>query len=512
MLLILNTIEICVILNIRFLILPLHGGKVMDLIYEELKPVLIWKHFEQILKIPHCSGSETALGDYIISQAKKSDLEWKRDDVGNVVVSKKASSGKEDAPGVILQGHIDMVCEKNSDMEFDFSKDPIQTEKKGDWISAKGTTLGADNGIGLAAALALMEDDSLVHGPLEFLFTVDEETGLTGATKISPDFLQGKILLNLDSEDEGSFTIGCAGGADSEIHLPLNRKDETDREPFRLKLFGLRGGHSGIDIDQGRGNAIKLLSRMLWQADKKVSFALVNIEGGNKRNAIPREAWADIYVDPARIESLQSSFKQSFDNIYNEYKAVEKEARFTFEKFEENTKAPLTEESQKMFLNFLLTLPHGVISMHPEMEGLVETSTNMAIVHTHSDHAQIISSSRSSVASALEAIRNTIAALCEIAGADLAQPEGYPGWTPNLQSKILQICKDIYSKRYQKEAQVEAIHAGLECGIIGEKFPGMDMISFGPTIEHPHSPEERVHVGSVEKFWDFLTAVLSELA
>jgi dipeptidase D len=481
----------------------------MALNYEELKPVLIWKHFEQILKIPHCSGDETALGDYIISQAKNLGLEWKRDDVGNVVVSKKASSGKENTPGVILQGHIDMVCEKNSDVDFDFGKDPIQAEKEGDWISAKGTTLGSDNGIGVAAALALMEDDSLVHGPLEFLFTVDEETGLTGATKISPDFLQGKILLNLDSEDEGSFTIGCAGGADSEVHFPLKRKDETDREPFRLKIFGLRGGHSGIDIDQGRGNALKWLTRMLWQAS---SFDLASIDGGNKRNAIPREAWAEIYIDPAQLESVHSAFKQSFDNIYNEFKAVEKDAKFTLEKSEAKTQAPLTEDSQKMFLDFLLALPHGVISMHPEMEGLVETSTNMAIVNTHADHAQVISSSRSSVASGLEATRNTIAALCRIAGADVSQPEGYPGWTPNLQSKLLQLCKDVYSKRFQKEPEVAAVHAGLECGIIGEKFPGMDMISFGPTIEHPHSPEERVHVGSVKKFWDFLAAVLTELA
>ncbi|UCE40037.1 MAG: aminoacyl-histidine dipeptidase [Candidatus Aminicenantes bacterium] len=484
----------------------------MALNYEELKPTLIWKHFEQILKIPHCSGNETALGEYIISQAKKWGLEWKRDDVGNVVVSKKASSGKENAPGVILQGHIDMVCEKNSDVEFDFGKDPIQAEKKEDWISAMGTTLGSDNGIGVAAALALMEDDSLVHGPLELLFTVDEETGLTGATKISPDFLQGKILLNLDSEDEGTFTIGCAGGADSEIQLPLKRKDGTGGEPFRLKLFGLRGGHSGIDIDQGRGNALKWLTRMLWQADKKSSFDLASIEGGNKRNAIPREAWAEIHIDPAQLESLQSTFEKSFDNIYNEFKAVEKDAKFTLEKSEAKKQAPLTEDSQKMFLDFLLTLPHGVISMHPEMEGLVETSTNMAIVNTHADHAQVINSSRSSVASGLEATRNTIAALCQIAGADITQPEGYPGWTPNLQSEILQICKDVYSKRFQKEAEVGAVHAGLECGIIGEKFPGMDMISFGPTIEHPHSPEERVHVGSVEKFWDFLAAVLIELA
>jgi dipeptidase D len=489
-----------------------NGGRKMTSIFTELKPSLVWKHFDQILKIPHCSGNETALGDYIISQAEAHGLEWKRDNVGNVVVSKKASTSGENALGVILQGHIDMVCEKNSDVEHDFMKDPIQAEIKEGWISAKGTTLGSDNGIGVAAALALMEDKSLVHGPLEFLFTVDEETGLTGATKISPDFLEGKILINLDSEEEGTFTIGCAGGADSEITMPLDRKKGTDQVLCQLKLFGFRGGHSGLDIDQGRGNAIKLLARMLWKANKKSSFELVGIEGGNKRNAIPREAWADLYVDPAEIDRLQAFFKESFENIYNEYKAVETGAKFTFEKSKENGKPPLTADSQKLFIDFVLTLPHGVISMHPEMEGLVETSTNLAIVHTHMDYAQVIASSRSSVASGLEATRDAIAALCEIAGADLVQPEGYPGWTPNLQSSILQICKDVYSKKFQKEAEVGAVHAGLECGIIGEKFPGMDMISFGPTIEHPHSPEERVHIGSVEIFWDFLAAVLAELA
>ena len=483
----------------------------MSTIFEDLKPFLIWKHFEQILKIPHCSGSETELGDYIISQAKKFDLEWKRDEVGNVVVSKNATPGMENAPGVILQGHLDMVGEKNSDVEHDFSKDPIQPEKKGDWISAKGTTLGSDNGIGVATALALMEDDTFVHGSIEFLFTVDEETGLTGATKINSDFLKGKILLNLDSEDEGTFTIGCAGGADSEIILPLKREESAAGELFRLKLFGYRGGHSGIDIDQGRGNAIKLLARLLWETDKKAAFALASIEGGNMRNAIPREAWADLYADPAQIETLQASFKESFDNIYNEYKSVEGEAKFTFEKSDNHEKKPLTEYSQRVLINFLITLPHGVISMHQEMKGLVETSTNLAIAHTHPEHVQIISSSRSSVASGLQATRNTIAALCDTIGADLSQPEGYPGWTPNLQSRILQTCKDVYKKKFQKEPEIGAIHAGLECGIIGEKFPGMDMISFGPTIEHPHSPEERVHIGSVDKFWDFLTAVLAEL-
>ncbi len=475
-------------------------------------PSNLWKHFDQILKIPHCSGNEAALGDYVISQAKKLNLDWKQDDIGNVLVSKKASKGKEDAPGIILQGHIDMVCEKNSDVDHDFSKDAIQAELKGEWIAAKGTTLGSDNGIGVAAALAIMEDDSLVHGPLEFLFTVDEETGLTGATKIKPDFLEGKILLNLDSEDEGVFTIGCAGGSDTEIALPLNRKKEAEGELFCVKLYGFRGGHSGIDIHKGRGNAIKLLARMLWQVSKTTWFELVGIEGGNKRNAIPRESWAEIYLNSSQKESLEASFKESFDKIYNEHKSAEENAKFTLQRSEAEKMNPLIPESQASLINFLFTLPHGVISMHPEMEDLVETSTNLAIVHTHPDHAQIICSSRSSIASGLEATRNVIHALSEATGAEINQPEGYPGWAPNLKSEILQKCKDIYHNIFQKEPEVGAVHAGLECGIIGEKFPGMDMISFGPTIEHPHSPEERVHTESVLKFWDFLTAVLAEVA
>jgi dipeptidase D len=479
--------------------------------FEGLKPEDIWKHFNEILKIPHCSGNEAHFGDYIISHAKRLNLDWKRDEVGNVLVSMKASAGKENSPGLILQGHLDMVCEKNSDVDHDFSKDAIQAEMKGEWIGAKGTTLGSDNGIGVAAALAIMEEDSLIHGPLEFLFTVDEETGLTGATKIKPDFLQGKILLNLDSEDEGVFTIGCAGGADTEIALPLKRKDETEGELFRLKLFGFRGGHSGIDINNGRGNAIKLLSRMLWQVSKTNWFELVAIEGGNKRNAIPREAWADIYFNSSQKESLELSFKESFDKIQDEYKAVEGNSAFSLKKSEAEKVNPLAPESQAALINFLFTLPHGVLSMHPEMKGLVETSTNLAIVHTLTDHAQIISSSRSSIASGLEATRDAIAALSETIGAEINQPEGYPGWKPDLKSEILQKCKKIYHKIFHKEPEVGAIHAGLECGIIGEKFPGMDMISFGPTIQHPHSPEEKVHIGSVQKFWDFLTAVLAEV-
>jgi dipeptidase D len=484
----------------------------MSSLFEGLKPSLLWKHFEQILKIPHCSGNEKALGDYIISVAKDRNLAWKRDKVGNVVTEKKASPGHEKADTIILQGHIDMVGEKNSDVEHDFNKDAIKAEIKGEWIQAIGTTLGSDNGIGLAASLALMEDDSLEHGPLEFLFTVDEETGLTGATKIESDFLKGKKILNLDSEDEGAFTIGCAGGADSEITLPLKRKKSKGGEPYRLKIFGLRGGHSGIDIDQGRGNAVKLLARMLWQAMNEFQFGLVRMEGGNKRNAIAREAWADLLLDPAQSQGLSSFFQKAFDKIQFEYKAVEKDANFSFEKSEKEKEDPLTPESQKNLINLIFTLPHGVIAMHPEMENLVETSTNLAIINTHKGNAQIICSSRSSVASALEAVRNSIAASGELVGAKVAQPEGYPAWTPNLQSPLLKTLKEVYQKMFQKEPEVGAIHAGLECGIIGEKFPGMDMISFGPTIEHPHSPEERVHTGSVEKFWKFLTGLLADLA
>ncbi|MBC8358265.1 MAG: aminoacyl-histidine dipeptidase [Candidatus Aminicenantes bacterium] len=484
----------------------------MSFIFEGFKPLLLWKHFEQIMKIPHCSGNETGLGDYIISEAKRLDLVWKRDKVGNVIVAKKASPGHENAETIIFQGHMDMVGEKNSDVAHDFAKDAIQAEVQGEWVQAKGTTLGSDNGIGVAASLAIMEENSLKHGPLEFLFTVDEETGLTGATKIGPGFLTGKKLLNLDSEDEGAFTIGCAGGADSEITYQLKRQTSKGGELYRLKVFGFRGGHSGIDIDQGRGNAIKLLTRLLWQTKKEFPFELVIIEGGNKRNAIAREAWADVLLDPAQSQEFSSSLQKAFEKIIIEYKTIEKDANFSFEKSEEEKEDPLTDESQKVLINLLFTLPHGVIAKHPEMKDLVETSTNMAIVKTFQDHAQIICSSRSSVASALEATRNSIEAICELAGADIVQPDGYPGWAPNLQSSLLKIFKELYQRTFQKEPEVAAVHAGLECGIIGEKFPGMDMISFGPTIEHPHSPEERVHIGSVEKFWTFLTAVLAELA
>jgi dipeptidase D len=478
---------------------------------DDLNPRLLWKHFARILTIPHCSGHEKALGDYVLSVADSLGLPGKRDRVGNIVIAKPATTGREAAVGAILQGHLDMVCEKNSDTVHDFSKDPIEPEIRGEWVYAKGTTLGADNGIGLAAALAVMEDKSLVHGPLEFLFTVDEETGLTGANKIQKGFLAGKMLLNLDSEDEGTFTIGCAGGADSTLVLPLERKKSVSKNLYRLHVQGFRGGHSGLDINQGRGNAIKLLARMLGQAQATAKFEIVSVEGGSKHNAIPREAVAILACQPVQVRTLTAALKKAFDKIKVEYKVVEPGAAYTLDTVPGKDFA-MSQACQRTLIDFLMAVPHGVISMHPEIAGLTETSTNLAIVKTHKSAFEVLCSTRSSVASALEAAREVIESVCALAGAKADFHDGYPGWMPDLDSPLLKKLRELYIKTFGKEAEVVAVHAGLECGIIGEKFPGMDMISFGPTMKNPHSPEEHVHIGSVEKFWTFLTAALDGLS
>lgn len=476
-----------------------------------LKPQNLWKHFNEILKIPHGSGNEKALAEHIINLAKAWNLEWQKDKVGNVVVRKPASPGHENSPGVVLQAHLDMVCEKNSDVAHDFTKDPIQAYVDGDWVKARGTTLGADNGIGVAACLAVLEDKTLNHGPLECLFTVDEETGLTGAFKLSKNMLRGRYLLNLDSEEEGTFTIGCAGGADSEISLPLERKKKKAKELLLVKISGLKGGHSGLDINLGRGNALKFLARLLIQATEKFKFELLNFNGGSKRNAIPREAVAILAVPADRQKAFDQFIKKSFEAIKFEYKTTEPDLALEIKKSEESG-FPLTAEVQEKLLNLLLVLPHGVISMHPEISGLVETSTNLAVVNTSEKEAKIICNTRSSILSALEAVRLSVKAAANLAGAKIWQPEGYPAWTPNLKSPLLQKMVEIYQQLFQKEPEIKAVHAGLECGIIGEKFPGLDMISFGPTIRYPHSPDEQVNIPSVEKFWNFLLETLAKLA
>jgi dipeptidase D len=408
---------------------------------------------------------------------------------------------------VVLQGHMDMVCEKNSNVDHDFTKDPIQLKLNGDILTASGTTLGADNGIGVATALAILEDDSLSLGPVEALFTVDEETGLTGAFALGPNMISGKLLLNLDSEDWGVITVGCAGGGDSMITLPV----EKEKAPAGLTWFtahvtGLRGGHSGVDIHEQRGNAVKLLARLLWLAIGN-GARVADVKGGDKHNAIPRESTALIGCKKDDAATIRKMLDKEAKDIAEEYKPID--PKFTFSLKESNAAdLVLTKDAQTHLINLMQALPHGVEKMSYDIKGLVETSTNFAKIEISKDHADIMLSSRSSIMSALEDLRHRIHATVVLAGGSVEENEPYPGWKPDLTSPLLKLCKDVYKKITGEEPVVEAIHAGLECGIIGEKVDGMKMVSIGPTIKYPHSPEEQVHVSTVEKFYEYVLEVM----
>ena len=477
-------------------------------VIENLKPKLLWKQFDEIRKIPRCSKHEEKIREYVINFAKKHDIEYKTDDAGNVVLKKPASSGMEDKPTVVLQGHMDMVCEKNSDVDFDFSKDSIQLQKDGDKILAKGTTLGADNGIGLATSLAIMEDKDLKLGSVEALFTVDEETGLTGAFALDENMLTGKMLFNLDSEDWGVLTVGCAGGGNSDITLPI-KKEKSSGEGLKINISGLRGGHSGVDIHEQRANAVKILTRILFKASEKYDIEIATIMGGDKHNAIPREANAEITVDGAKKNDLEKMIKEEEKQILFEIKPID--PNFKVKISDADINEVITTESQNKFLNLLNGLPHGVYKMSYDIEGLVQTSTNLAKVTTEKDSANVLLSSRSSIMSELEYLRDQIRSVAKLTGAKVEEEEPYPGWKPDMDSDILKISKKVYKDKYGEDPKVEAIHAGLECGIIGEKYPGMEKISIGPTIKYPHSPEEQVHISTVEKFYDYLLEILKEI-
>ena len=480
-------------------------------VLDNLEPKLLWKHFDEIRKIPRCSKHEEKIRDYVVDFAKKQNLKYKVDKPGNVVITKDASPGMENKPTVVLQGHLDMVCEKNSDVDFDFSKDAINLKLNGDILTADGTTLGADNGIGIATALAILEDKSLKLGKIEALFTVDEETGLTGAFALEKDMLTGKILLNLDSEDWGVITVGCAGGGDSQISLPVKTKPiDGGLKSLNIKISGLRGGHSGVDAHEQRGNAIKILSRMLWKASKNYEFYISNIKGGDKHNAIPREAFATVVVNEGQADEFVTTLKTEGKNILEEIKPIDPNLSVDIENIDLPGKA-FDKNTQNTLLNLLHGLPHGVDKMSYDIDGLVETSTNLATISLNENNAVIGLSSRSSIMSALQDLRDRIRATAELAGAKVSEEEPYPGWKPNLESNILKLSKKIYKDDYGKDPVVEAIHAGLECGIIGEKFPGMDMISIGPTIKYPHSPEEQVHVSTVDKYYKFVLKILENV-
>jgi len=480
-------------------------------VIDELTPKLLWKRFDEITKIPRCSKHEERISEYVLSFAKEHDLESKTDKVGNIVIKKPANKGSEDKPTVVLQCHLDMVCEKNSDVDFDFSKDPIQMKKEGDFITADGTTLGADDGIGIAAALAILEDESLETGPIEALFTIDEESGLTGAFALEPDMLSGRILVNLDSEEWGLLTVGCAGGGNSEINLPITREDnDHDTVGMTLKVSGLRGGHSGIDIHEQRANAVKVLSRLLWKLSADHEIHLEDLAGGDKHNAIPRESYASIAVKKDQIEEVKQLLEAEEEHIAKEFKPIDPGLKLTVSESENPSKV-LDGVSFDKLVHLLHALPHGVDKMSYDIPDLVETSTNFAKASIEGEKAVIMLSSRSMVMSTLLDFRDRIHATAALSGATVVEEEPYPGWKPDLDSKVLALSKKIFIEKYGKEPDIKAIHAGLECGIIGEKFAGMDMVSIGPTLQYPHSPEERVQITTVEKFYDHILDILKSV-
>jgi dipeptidase D len=478
-----------------------------------LKPERVWFYFAEIAKIPRCSKNEAKMTEYVVKTARKLGLEAESDGVGNVVVRKPASTGKGKARSVCLQGHLDMVCEKNKDKVHDFAKDPIELVRKGNALMANGTTLGADNGIAIAMSLAVMEDKSLEHGPVEFLFTTDEETGLNGANNLGPGFVKSKTLINVDSEEEGALYVGCSGGRDTTGIW----KTEFDPVPGgmkagELKVTGLRGGHSGLEIHKGRGNAIKIMTRALMRlAD--IGVRLSSIEGGNKRNAIPREAEAKVFVPKKKWDEAMAAVEDLAASVKVELKTTDSGVVVTLAEVKGGkTGKVLKRGVQKKLLRTICGLPHGVTKMSPDIPDLVETSTNVAMIQTGKKSITLATSQRSSVESEIVEICQTVASIFELGGAEVEGSSGYPGWKPNLDSTILKLAKSTYKSLYGKEPHVKAIHAGLECGIIGAKYPGMDMVSMGPTLEDVHSPDEKIYIDTVEKFWGYLLAVLKNVS
>lgn len=483
---------------------------------ESLEPAILWQHFDTIRKTPRPSKHEEKIVAEVKSWAAKRGFEVLQDDAGSMTIKVPATPGHDDAPTVILQGHLDMVCEKNSDVEHDFMTEGIEVEVVGDWVQAKGTTLGADNGIGVAAAMAIADDPDAVHGPLELLCTIDEETGLTGAKDLDPSIVSGRIMLNLDTEEDGAVYIGCAGGADSIAELKTARRTASlGSVPVRVAVTGLRGGHSGLNIIENRGNAIKLTTRVLLAAiDESIELDLVSIDGGDKHNAIPREAFAICRVDKEQIDALNSVAEGCAKDFREEFGPTDPDLSVSIDELDDNDtrRSVLNVHARDRLLRVLDGMPHGVLSMSRDVAGLVETSNNLAVVRNHGDHAEINVSYRSSVMPALFAVRRQVDSIFKQAGAAVHVKDAYPGWKPNPKSPIVQRTSEVYEKLFGEKPELKAIHAGLECGLLIEKVPGMDVVSIGPQIENAHSPEEKVQISSVQNFYKHLAGVLEDLA
>ena len=476
-----------------------------------LEPKSLWKHFYSLTRIPRPSKKEEKIREFVASYGKNLGLETIVDEVGNVIIRKPATPGMENRKGVILQGHLDMVPQKNSDKVHDFEKDPIETIIDGEWVRANGTTLGADNGMGVAAAMAVLESKDLKHGPIEALFTSDEETGMTGATGLKPGVIKGEILINMDSEDEGELYIGCAGGTNGNFCFKYSQEPvPAGSISMKINVTGLKGGHSGVDIHLGRGNANKIMTRILWHGTTKFGTRLASIDGGSLRNAIPREAFAVITLPANKKSEFLDFLKQLTAIVKKELSAVEPDIKVETSD-SEMPDSVIEGKVQIHLLDALYGCPNGVMRMSNEMKGLVETSTNLAIVKSGNGEIRIQCLLRSSVDSAKDDLENMMGSVFKLAGAECVFDGKYPGWKPNPDSAILKTMLDIYNKKFGKVPEIRAIHAGLECGILGGTYPSWDMISFGPTIRYPHSPDEKVNIATVQKFWDFLVETLKNI-
>lgn len=478
---------------------------------KSLEPKLLWKYFYEITQIPRPSKKEEKMVEYMKKFGEAHGIETIVDKVGNVVFRKPATQGMENRKGIVFQGHLDMVPQKNNDKVFDFEKDAIEAYIDGDWVTADGTTLGADNGIGLAAAMAALTTPGLEHGPLEALFTIDEETGMTGVFNLEPGVLKGDILINLDSEEEGEIYVGCAGGVNANVKVPYeNESTPTGMVAYKLEAKGLKGGHSGMDIILGRGNSNKLLFRFMKHASEEHGMRLAHVDGGGLRNAIPRESMAIITIPAADTDKFEACVKK-YEEIYKA-ELSETEPDLVFEATKTDMPADvLTTQSQMALINSVNACPNGVIRMSNSMPGLVETSTNLACVHTNNGQTEVLCLLRSSVDTARDALGEMIRGTFELAGGKTEFDGAYPGWKPNMNSPVLNKMREVYKGLFDKTPDIKAIHAGLECGLIGGVYPNFDLISCGPTIKFPHSPDEKVHIKSVEKFWELLVAVIKNI-
>jgi len=474
----------------------------------QLKPTQVWENFEAICNIPHPSKKEEKITKFMKEFGEKLGLKTIVDGVGNVIIKKPATPGMENRQGIVLQGHVDMVPQKNSDKVHDFEKDPIIPRIDGEWIKATGTTLGADNGLGVAAAMAVMQAKDLVHGPVECLFTVDEETGMTGAFELKTGLLDGSILLNLDSEAEGELYVGCAGGIDASVTYKYKEEPvPANSVAYKLSITGLKGGHSGLEIILGRGNSNKLMNRFFKYAQKNFGIRISTIDGGSLRNAIPRESFATIVV-PAANESAFVKAVSTYESIYiKELSGVETDLKFVAEKTATPAKV-MDQKTQTAMIHAVYACPNGVIRMSDSMPGLVETSTNLAIIKAEKGKIEIACLLRSSVDSAKDDLAEAVESTFTMSGAEVLLEGAYPGWKPNMKSAILKAASEVYQNKFGKVPDIKAIHAGLECGLLSGVYPNLDMLSFGPTICFPHSPDEKANIPSVQKFWDFLVDVL----